>query len=136
MKSWRTNIHLYSRAFNSDTNASVVGNFLDKDLEYVDSPSACDGLQHDKDSMLTLYNKLAMKLYDDVAGTGAATGKEMAIDHHIAAVIEWYESHTEEWENLEETGDKDEDVDSMAEALMWMPKLTDPSLWSVRMLVS
>ena len=45
---------------------------------------------------------------------------EMSRDHHLAAVIAWYEPHLEEGEDLDEpSGDNDsEDIESLTDGLL------------------
>ena len=56
------------------------------------------------------------------------------------AVIEQYEARWDDGEEPDEStgevGDNEDDVESLTEGLIQLPKLTDPSIWSVRMLVS
>jgi hypothetical protein len=69
------------------------------------------------------------------------TRNEMTRDHCLMAVIKWYKARLDEGEDLddESTGklaDNEEDVESLTEGLIRLPKLMDPSIWSVRTLVS
>jgi hypothetical protein len=65
----------------------------------------------------------------------------MTGDHCLTAVIKWYEARLDEGEDLDdestgELADDEEDAESLTKGLIRLPKLTDPSIWSVRTLVS
>ena len=78
-----------------------------------------------------------MTFYDIVAGTAVTAANKMSRDHRLVAVITRYKPHPEEGEDLDEpSGDNDsEDIESLTDGLLQMPKLEDLNLWSVCTLV-